>query len=104
MRGGSRDAFAILRRRRDVFGAHDLSDRIRDMATRLLVDCEPRRHEAAELRVIKAMTETELASSLQLLENHIVGQHRTCERAHLEMLHAKNTMYIAQRYMEQMEH
>lgn len=74
------------------------------MAARPLVDHEQRRHDATELRAIKTMTETMLVSSLQQLDNRIVGQRQTCERVQLEMLHAQDALYLAQRCLEQSNH
>lgn len=69
MGGSSRITLAILQRGQDTLRALDLLGRIRDMAARLRADHEQRRKEAAELRALQAMTDTELASSLQQLEN-----------------------------------
>lgn len=74
------------------------------METRLRINREWQRHEAAELTVIQAMTETKLASSLQQIGNHIEVQRRTYERVHMEMLYAKGALYLAQRRLEQARH
>lgn len=52
MGGDLRATLAILRRSRDTLGMLDLSGRSRDQPTRLRVDREYRRLEAAVLRAI----------------------------------------------------
>src|SRR4051812_5874130 len=52
---GSRTTLAICLRKQDAMSSLDLSERIRDMVTRLRADCDHLRHEAAELRAIQAM-------------------------------------------------
>lgn len=78
LRGG--DTIVILQSRRDALNSLDLSGRIKDMILSLYVDHARQHYEAAKVRALQVMTETELASSLQQLENLIMRKRQICER------------------------